>query len=445
MGRTKGELDKWIVPKRGNVYQTLAFLAVLDAYPSCCNFNAANQSKVATKMKVDYGATKFGTVQPQAARTTKALAQYMGFVKEENRKIVITDIGYKFLNNHRMELVNKGHTLIKPIGRLIGEADEWKQQMIKLQLTNPSQPKCEDVSIYPFRYVLGLLLQLDYLDIEEMALFVLTSKKESDFAKTISNIRNYRSKRYVYREKQKNKFAATKFGNIAFGQAGSAGYFMSLCEATGLVERCKKTISNPGIKKVKYIRALRIKATQSAEVNRIVSLYGAVDAMKFLHDSRKMWDYYYCQDGIDYPVEVIMKNKTSTDVFVQVENSTKTEINEQEFELCGKEKNVIYAFPGNDYVAHIYDMTDVNPSSDIAFSSTSLPIEINKKNISKQAALNKKELFLEMRALHTQKGVTARIQKQLDMYSKLSGKSVSNVKMYRGAYLELYLAMLLKN
>ena len=139
-----------------------------------------------------------------------------------------------------------------------------------------------------------------------------------------------------------------------------------------------------------------------------------------------------------------MKNKTSTDVFVQVENSTKTEINEQEFELCGKEKNVIYAFPGNDYVAHIYDMTDVNPSSDIAFSSTSLPIEINKKNISKQAALNKKELFLEMRALHTQKGVTARIQKQLDMYSKLSGKSVSNVKMYRGAYLELYLAMLLK-
>ena len=71
MERTKGELDKWIVPKRGNVYQTLAFLAVLDAYPSCCNFNSANQSKVATKMKVDYGATKFGTVQPQAARTTK--------------------------------------------------------------------------------------------------------------------------------------------------------------------------------------------------------------------------------------------------------------------------------------------------------------------------------------------------------------------------------------
>jgi len=444
MGRTVGELDKWIVPKRCNVYQTLAFLAVLDAYPSCCNFNAANQSKVATKMRVDYGASKSGTMQPQAARTTKALAQYMGFIKVVNDRIVITDIGYKFLNNHRVELINKGHTLAKPIGHLISEADEWKQQMIKIQLTNPSQPKCEDVSIYPFRYVLKLLLQLEYIDMEEMALFVLTSKKERDLTKTITKIRDYRSKRYIYRDKQKKKFATTKFGNIALKKAPSAGYFMSLCEATGLVERCKKKISNPGTKKVKKITALQIKPAKIVEVNRIILLYGARDTLKFSHDERKMWDYYYCQDGIEYPIEIEIKNKTSIDTYIQVENSTKSEMNNQEFELRGKEKEIIYTFPTNSYIAHVYDMTDTVPAANINVSSSSSPVEVTKTLLSTSVVLSKKEIILEIRELYTKKGITTRIQKQLDMFSMLTGKTVSNVKMYRGAYLELYFAMLLK-
>ena len=204
MGRTSGELDNWIVPKRSNVYQTLAFLATLDKYPSYKNFTPANQTAVATKMRKDFGASKAGTMQPQAARTTKALAQYMGFVTTEDEKIVITEIGTKFLNNHRHDLINKGHTLSNPIAPLITEADEWKMQMIKLMLTNPSQPKCEDVNIYPFRFVLRLLQDLKYIDVEEMAMFVLTSKKDTDFTKTKDKILkyrsiNYKSKRFIAR------------------------------------------------------------------------------------------------------------------------------------------------------------------------------------------------------------------------------------------------------
>ena len=440
MGRTSGELDNWIVPKRCNVYQTLALLAVLEKYPVYCNFTAANQTNVATKMRLDYGASKARTVQAQSARTTKAMAEYMGFVKSDGNQIEITAVGQRFLNNHRAELINKGHTLLKPIAPLISEAEEWKEQMIKLQLINPSQPKCEDIYIYPFRFVLKLLLQKSYLDTEELAMFVLTATKDSDLTKVSKEIDKFRSKKYVYREKQVEKFKSTKFGNIALKQASSATYFMSICEATGLIERIKLPIMNSGAKR--KIRAMAIKPSKVAEVNRIITTYGVKKCLKFSHDERKMWDYYYCGDGIAYPVEIEISNRTKTNILVQVENLTKAVDNDQEILISPKMRDVLYAMPGWGYVAHIYDFTDTIPSANINFGANSGKLMVNKSMLSAGAILTKKELVREIRELISKKGVTDRIKKQLDMYALLTGSVISNMKIYRGAYLELYFSML---
>ena len=441
MGRTTGELENWLVPKRCNVYQTLAFLAVLDKYPSYCNFTSSNQNNVATKMRKDYGAAKSSTIQPQAARTTKALAQYMGFITNKDDKIVITDIGYKFLNNHRTELINKGYTLTKPKSPLISEADEWKEQMIKLQLTNPTQPKCENIYIYPFRFVLNLLMKLDYIDIDEMAMFVFLSKTNGDLIKTEKKIYKYRAKNYKAREKEKKKFAGTTFGNISIKQAPSAGYFMSLCVATGLIERVKVNIPNPGSGS-KKISAIKIKQGKISEVTTILFSYGSMNKIVFSHDERRMWDYYYCLDGINYPVEIEIKNKTATNIYVQIDNTTKSINNEQEFELGCKSKEIIYTYPGFNYVAHIYDMTDVNPSDSINLNSSSSGISVLKSNLSKSAILRKTEIINEIKELISSKGFTSRIQKQLDMYNKFTGNVIKDTRMYRGAYLELYFSML---
>ncbi|WP_033154899.1 AlwI family type II restriction endonuclease [Pseudobutyrivibrio ruminis] len=445
MGRTTGELDNWIVPKRCNVYQTLAFIAVLDKYPACLNFSTSNQSTVATKMRVDFGASKSSTMQPQAARTTKALAQYMGFITENNNRLEITEIGYAFLNNHRADLINKGYTLKKPnpVVPLIENADEWKSQMIKLQLTNPSQPKCENVSIYPFRYILKLLNKLQYIDVEEMALFVLTSKSDKNFSKTVNMITNFRTKKYVLRNKQVEKFKSTKFGNIALEKAPSAAYFMALCEATGLIERKRTCIPNPGATSKKT--AIYIKSGKQTEVNGILTTYGSLKPLVFNHDERKTWDYYFCQDGINYPIEIEIRNQTSANLIVKIENTTKCDANNQEFSISSHKKGAIYAFPSDNYIAHIYDMTDVNPASSIPFTSSTASINITSKMLSKGAILSKKEIISEIKDLTNNSGLTTKIQKQLDMYTLLTGKTISDIRMYRGAYLEYYYSLLFEH
>lgn len=440
MGRSSGELDKWLIPKRCNVYQTLALLAVLEKYPTYCNFTAANQSNVATKMRVDFGASKKRTVQAQSARTTKAMAEYMGFLKSEGNQIEITEIGKKFLNNHKAELINKGYTLEKPIAQLISEAEEWKEQMVKLQLTNPSQPKCEDVSIYPFRFVLRLLKQKTYIDKEELAMFVLTATKESDFGRVSKEIDKFRAKKYLYRKKQVDKFKSTKFGNIALAQASSATYFMSMSEATGLIERKRQPIVNPGTRR--KVPAIIIKPSKMTEVDTILRVYGVKTCLKFLHDERKMWDYYFCEDGINYPLEIEIHNKSKSNVLLQIDNITKGITADQEMTINAKQKDILYAVPGWDYVAHVYDFTDTTPSTDITIGTAVSKIDINQGMLSSKSRMTKSEIIREIRMLLSSSGVTERIQKQLEMYTRLTKVPTTNTKMYRGAYLEMYFGML---
>lgn len=145
MGRKKGELNYWIVPKRCSVYQTLAFLAVLEEYPSYGTWTAANQDNITTKMRINYGALENSTVKNQSARTLKAMVAYMGFIYKEKGRLIITEAGKQFLDRHREKLINKGYFLLKPVSPLLSESEVWKQQMLKLQLTNPDQPKCEQI------------------------------------------------------------------------------------------------------------------------------------------------------------------------------------------------------------------------------------------------------------------------------------------------------------
>ncbi len=444
MGRTKGDLDKWIVPKRCNVYQTLALLAVLDKDSKLKRWSAGNQTTVATKMRKDYGASnKNKTMQPQSARTTKALAQYMGFITSDDTSIEITEAGKNFLNNHRAELINKGFSLSNPRAPLIKVADEWKEQLIKLQLVNPDQPKCESLQVYPLRFLLEVLASTTYVDKEEIAMFLLTAKRQNDVKSVVNKINSFRSKSYKARKNRVDKFKKTAFGKISLVSAPSARYFMTLCEATGLFKLSRIIPPNPGATKKKKVAAISVDPAKIAEVNSIIARYSGISYFNIRHNKQNVWADYYYNVGVNYPVDICIQNKSKTDVYVEVLDKTTGKAKHQVFEISAKKRMLAYAFLGHDYTAEIYDKTSPRPSCSFDYDATSATITITNKDLSSGVIVDKKVALDEIRWLIRNKGVTSRIQNQLDFYKKLTGKDRKDLSSTRGAFTEYYISVLL--
>ena len=245
--------EVWLVPKRGSLHQTVYLLqSIVNRRYDNTTWNQQKQNNIGNDLR-KMGATRYGrTISNQSVRTLAAsIPQYLGFLYIDTNTtpntIKITEAGYQLLDVHSGD-IRETRTLsdARARGYLIEESPILRNQFEKLQLTNPIElPHCENILVFPFRFTLKLLLELEYLDREELAYIVFHVKDETEYNLTVEKIKAFRRQNYEDRVRLIDRFKETHIGNITLVQAPSAGYFVNLCKQTGIIDLCSIEVPNP--------------------------------------------------------------------------------------------------------------------------------------------------------------------------------------------------------
>lgn len=274
--RTKG---MWHIPKRSSFDQIEGVIRTLvDLDLNYKSWNRINQEKVNREL-ARRNLTQSGIMlTPSAFGTLIALVKYFGYIHKKDEKIIITKAGIAFESNPKAQ---------------------FKDQILKLQITNPLILKyCENIFIFPFKEILKLLLELDYLTTDEMAYVVFKDfKKEEDFKAIIKKILKFRSLSEKEKGELIEKFKKTPEGNVALAKAPSASYFISFLLHTGL---CYK-------KKINGKPAIKIK--NKNETKSLLNKYVEAKTFNF-KDNLDLWIKYIGEpDRLHPPREKIIKFK----------------------------------------------------------------------------------------------------------------------------------------
>lgn len=316
--RTK---ELWLIPKRVNLHQTICLIdGILERKYDGTSWNPQKQNNLGVNLK-KWGATKTGkNISPQAMRTLVAsIPQYLGFLyintESTPNTICLTEAGMALWRKHKDELV-KVPNLVKGKDSLITESEAVLKQMEKLQITNPVINKdCENIQVFPFRFLLKVLRKVGYLDQEEIAYFLFKVRHEDEVEAIVQEIENFRKLPTENREALIKAFRNTHIGQITLVKASSAGYFISLCQITGVTDKVKVTPANRN----GAIAALKIRDTYTAYVEEMLnSKYKDTEAYDF-GDNLQLWIDYMGNPARDYPpIDVSLINKVNCRFLVQV-------------------------------------------------------------------------------------------------------------------------------
>lgn len=316
--RTK---EIWLIPKRVNLHQTICLIdGIIERKYDGTSWNPQKQNNLGVNLK-KWGATKDGkNISPQAIRTLVAsIPQYLGFLyvntESTPNTICLTEAGMALWHKHKDELV-KVPNLVAGKNLLITESETVLKQMGKLQITNPVINKdCENIYVFPFRFMLKVLLEVGYLDQEEIAYFLFKVRNEDEVDVIVQEIENFRKLPMGSREALINAFKSTHIGNITLVKASSASYFISLCQITGIMDKLKVTPNNRN----GAIAALKINDTYMEYVEEMLnSKYQNTEIYDF-EDNLQLWIDYIGDPSRDYPpIDVSVINKASSSFLIQV-------------------------------------------------------------------------------------------------------------------------------
>ncbi len=316
--RTK---EIWLIPKRVNLHQTICLIdGIIERKYDGTSWNPQKQNNLGVNLK-KWGATKNGkNISSQAIRTLVAsIPQYLGFLYINTEKtpntICLTEAGMALWCKHKDEIV-KVPNLVKGKNLLISESDVALRQMEKLQITNPVINKdCKNIYVFPFRFMLKVLMKVDYLDQEEIAYFLFKVRSEDEVDMIVQEIKNFRELSTESRKALINAFKATHIGNITLVKASSAGYFISLCQITGIMDKLKVTPKNRN----SAIAALRINKSYVEYVKEMLnSKYQNTEVYDF-EDNLQLWVDYMGDPARDYPpINVSIVNRVNSSFLVQI-------------------------------------------------------------------------------------------------------------------------------
>lgn len=316
--RTK---EIWLIPKRVNLHQTICLIdGIIERKYDGTSWNPQKQNNLGVNLK-KWGATKDGkNISPQAIRTLVAsIPQYLGFLyvntESTPNTICLTEAGRALWYKHKDKLVRVPN-LVEGKELLITESEAVLKQMEKLQITNPVINKdCENIYVFPFRFMLKVLLKVGYLDQEEIAYFLFKVRNEDEVDVIVQEIENFRKLPVENREALINAFKSTHIGNITLVKASSAGYFISLCQVTGIMDKLKETPNNRN----GAISALKINDTYMKYVEEMLnSKYQNTEIYDF-KDNLQLWIDYIGDPNRDYPpIDVSVINKANSSFLIQV-------------------------------------------------------------------------------------------------------------------------------
>lgn len=349
------ETDLWLIPKRGSIHQVWCLIdGIIERKADGRSWGPNMQNNLGVNLK-NWGATRDGkNISPQAIRTLTAFAQYLGFLYIDGSStpsvIRITTAGYKFWNDHKSSMLHI-RNLSLDANLEMKTSDCVKLQMEKLPLTNPLQlKKCTDILLFPFRMTLKFVSELDYLDSQELAIFLFPMRSESDYKFVLLNIQKFRQMTVEDREQYVDAYKKTKLGNITLVQAPSAGYYATLCERTDLIETGREYPLNWTSSRLSTIR---IKPGKEKYVNTILNqTYFEIKPYDFGDDVRLWIEYYGDPKRIHTPTNAIVRNMSGEEVFITVADKSN---NVLVSEIVGDKADLLFpAFPEADYVLSVF-------------------------------------------------------------------------------------------
>ena len=436
--RTK---EIWLIPKRVNLHQTICLIdGIIERKYDGTSWNPQKQNNLGVNLK-KWGATNDGkNISPQAIRTLVAsIPQYLGFVYINTdttpNTICLTEAGMALWKNHKEELV-KVPNLRAEKDYLITEAEEVLFQMEKLQITNPIiQKDCENIYVFPFRFMLRVLLEVSYLDKEEIAYFLFKVRNEDEIDVIVQEILNFRKLNLASRKSLIDAFKKTHIGNITLVKAPSSGYYMSLCQITGIIDRLDIEPNNVE----GSLSAIKINDKYIPYVNEMLNKkYNKAEVYDFA-DNLKLWiDYIGKPDRMYPPININVHNSTNHSYLIQIFKDGKCEFDD----LLEQEDIQQYPmFVEEDYNLKIIDVETGQELSEVtiipSFEKRDFEIHVeNEKDTEYVESIEEISNQINEHCLAT--NFAEKTLNYLNTLSKVTGIDKTTDKSLRGAYLEYY-------
>lgn len=440
--RTK---EIWLIPKRNSLHQTICLIdGILERNYNGVSWNAQNQNNLGVNLK-RWGATNTGkNIAAQSIRTLVAsMPQYLGFLyintNTTPHTICLTDAGIKLHEMHKFDL-KKIENLNKGNSDLIKHSEAILLQMEKLQITNPIILKdCENIMVFPFRLTLKILLQLQYLDREEIAYFLFKTKNESEFKLTVQEILNFRKLSQSERIRTIQLFKDTHVGNITLVQASSASYYENLCYATGIIDRFKiKPINSPN-----QVAAIKLKEGCIDHVRKCLNdTYCDIEPYDF-GNNRDLWIEYIGDPNKLYPpVDIAIINNTNNAFLLKLIKDDKIIF------IDLYEANTMNHYPmyiGDRYVIEVVETSkgEVISSDTFTPKSNDSFYEINITENYVPAKETAKDIADDILNHSSSKTFYGKTLNYLEVLKKVIDIDKSQDSQLRGAYYEYYFYRLL--
>lgn len=452
MASKNRDKEVWFVPKRANVHQMIALLhGIIKRNYDGTTWNTSKQDTLNLELK-NLGATKSGNkIAPQGMRTLLASVHYLGFVYLDNTTtpttLRVTKAGYVFYATHKEELKTMDK-LTK--GLTIDCSESILSQMSKLQITNPIiLPHCENIYVFPFRVTLHMLKRLNYLDMEEIAMFVFRTRDMSEIEYKISEIVNFRNLDFEYRAKLVDQYKKTDIGNLTLKKAPSAGYFMAFCMGTGIFTRSEITTNARN-----KVGTISIKDNSNEWVNALLEFHKDTKVFDF-EDDLILWINYFGNPERPFPPTLLtISNGIENELYIEIldnqDNIIDTTI------LNANDKCTTPVFENELYVINIYNITDGTLIFSKKFTAIKFQkIKIDTQLISKSAIGGSKEFFLSYSTLETEqlieeilehsasKNFSEKMHVKLRLLATKLGIDKTKDKSLRGAQYEYLFYLLL--
>ena len=446
MAKKDRSKEIWLVPKRVNLHQTICLIdGIIERNYDGTSWNPQKQNNLGVNLK-RWGATRDGkNISPQAIRTLVAsIPQYLGFAyintNTTPNTINLTEAGKALWAKHKDGLV-KVHNLQESENLLITQSEIVLRQMEKLQITNPIiQKDCENIYVFPFRFMLKVLLQVEYLDQEEIAYFLFKTRNEDEVDLTVQEIRNFRVLSKDARKSLINEFKSTHIGNITLVQAPSSGYYVALCQTTGIIDRIKVTPVN----NEKKILALKINDDYQEYVRYILAeKYNKAETYNF-SDDLQLWIDYIGNPYRDYPpISVTLHNKTNNDYLIQIFKESKCKHDD----LILKSSSQQYPmFVNEEYKIKIIDIKTGTELKEEEIVPDFMNRDFNIYSSSENTTIDEETIDDIVKQINDHcvvSNFTGKTLNYLNTLSKTIGIDKRSDKALRGAYLEYYFYKLL--
>lgn len=435
--------EVWLVPKRGSLHQTVCLIeSIISRGYDNTRWNESKQNNLGNDLRKRGAVRLKRSPSNQSIRTLLAsIPQYFGFLYIDSsttpNTVKLTEAGRRLYSFHKDDIKDIGSLSNgKKNDQLIETSPIILEQFEKLQITNPVILKdCVNIYVFPFRLVLKLLLNLGYLDREELAYFVFSIRNEDELPLVINNIKKFRSQNKIDRDLEINLFKDTHVGNITLVKAPSASYFEGLCRNTGIIDKFNNALPNPGSSKKDKQPAIKIKVGYEKHIEGILEdKYRDAEIYDF-GNRLKLWiDYIGNPDRLMPPRDIRLVNKSKGSIIMQVEQNG--------IMLAGDLVEANEALVAPMFFEEDYNIIFINPNDGSTLENNivkpDFSVESYEFDISGTADLNNTfdELAKNIIAHSISKTFEANYSAYLGIIEEIVGQDLINNKNLRGAYYE---------